>query len=271
MFLALPPTPELATLVNSYWFIKDIPGKYEGQPIRTSPVPAAVLSVNMGRPNAAEDGSLVPRASLLGLQSRVRSWRSWSNTYFVMAMLTIPGVVRLFPHTGRSSADKLLDLAAIAGDACAHSLSSSVTTVLEPEQIAARLDGWLLAQLASSAPVPESARIAVAHNILRLGGSVATAAEAVNTDRRQLQRWFHRHLGFGPKDVSDLGRLHDSLKAVQTRIGNPTAGFSDQAHQIRSWQRRLGVTPGAYSKRPRSPLVSHFSSNTTNTRPAFYL
>jgi hypothetical protein len=63
-------------------------------------------------------------------------------------------------------------------------------------------------------------------------------------NRRQLHRLFHRHLGIGPKLLADLERLHSSLRGVQTRYGDPLAGFSDQAHQIRNWRRRLGVTPG---------------------------
>lgn len=271
MFLTLPPAPELATIVDSYWFIEDISGKYAGQPICTSPIPLAVLSVNLGRANAAENGSCVPNVSLLGLQSGVRRWQSWSNTYFVMAMLTVSGVVRLFPHTGQSSAGRLLDLGAITGDASSRSLLRGVTAAHEPRRIATELDHWLIARLASDAPVGESKRLAAAHNSLRLGGSVTTAAKIANVNRRQLQRWFHRHIGIGPKDLADLERLHGSLKAVQTKNGNPVTGFSDQAHQIRSWRRRLGITPGAYGQKAGSPIASHFSSNANRPKPAFYL
>lgn len=271
MFFTLPPAPDLAPFVQSYWFIEDIPGEYEGRPIRTSPVPVGVLSVNMGRPNAGEDGSLVPRASLLGLQSRARSWRSWSDTYFVMAMLTVPGIVRLFPHTGSAAANTLLDLGAILGDAPAGALSNDIAAALEPGRIARQFDRWLIDRLASCAHVPEDRPILAAHHVLRSGGSVAAAADSAGVDRRQLHRWFHRHLGVGPKQLADLERLHKSLRAVQTKRGDPVAGFSDQAHQIRSWRRRLGITPGSYGDKAISGLAAHFSSNPTRADPAFYL
>lgn len=271
MFLTLPPAPALAAIVDSYWFIEDIPGNFSGQPICTSPIPLAVLSVNLGRPNAAENGSSVPDVSLLGLQSGVRKWRSGSNTYFVMAMLTVNGVVRLFPHTGQGSAGKLLDLGAITGDAGSGTLLRDVTAALEPWRIAAAFDDWLIARMASCAPVGESQRLAVAHASLQQDGSVATAARIANADRRQLQRWFRKHIGIGPKDLADLERLHDSLKAVQTSNGDPVAGFSDQAHQIRSWRRRLGITPGAYGQRTRSPIAVQFRSTVNRPKPAFYL
>jgi len=271
MFLTLPPAPGLASMVHAYWFIEDIPGHHEGRPIRTSPVPAAVLSVNIGRPNAAEDGSLVPKASLLGLQSRARSWRSWSNTYFLMVMLTIPGQLRLFPHIGSDSSDRLLDLGALLGDGPAGALARGVTAAVEPVRIAAELDRWLLARLAASEPVPESKRLTAAHRILQGGGSVAEAAQVADIDRRQLQRWCHRHLGIGPKELADLERLQASLRSVQARRGDPVAGFSDQAHQIRNWRRRLGVTPGAYRDNARSPMAAYFSMSKTASEPAFYL
>lgn len=271
MFLILSPAPELVPFVNSYWFIEDIPGTYAGLPISTSPLPMAVLSINLGRPNATEDGTLVPNVSLLGLQSNARLWQSWSNTYFVMAMLTVPGIIRLFPHSGQDSANRLLDLGAIIGDAGSVSLSSGVTAALEPRCIAAELDQWLIARLASCAPVQESKSLVAAYNILRLGGSVAKAAEAVNVDRRQLQRWSHKHIGMRPKELADLERLNRSLKAVQTGQGDPITGFSDQAHQIRNWRRRLGITPGCYGKKASSSFASHFSSNDKWVKPAFYL
>lgn len=271
MFLALAPAPALSTLVQSYWFIQDLAGDHEGRPILTSPIPFAVLSVNMGRPNATEDGALVPRASMLGLQSRVRSWRSWSDTYFVMAMLTVPGIVRLFPHAGAGSADRLLDLGAITGDARADALAGGVDPAASPRKIASQLDHWLIGRLANAEPVAEARQMMAAHDILRQGGRVDQAADAAQVDRRHLQRWFNRHLGIGPKALADLERLHGSLRGVQSGQGDCGEGFSDQAHQIRNWKRRLGTTPGAYAEQGPSALAAHFSAQGQAPGPAFYL
>ncbi|MGV2108658.1 hypothetical protein ACQZ4X_21580 [Agrobacterium vitis] len=48
-------------------------------------------------------------------------------------------------------------------------------------------------------------------------------------------------------------------------------GFSDQAHQIRSWQRRLGVTPGAYARAARAPLADQFDARGGVPGIAYYL
>lgn len=271
MFVTLPPDPQLAPMVAAYWFIEDIQGEFAGQIIQTSPIPMAVLSVNIGRPNTSEDGSFIPRASLLGLQSQARFWRSCPGTYFVMVMLTIPGLVRLFPHTGPDSTDRILDLGAIAGDALAGSLSRRVSAVFEPRGIAKLLDHWLIARLASSKAVLELHRLSAAHTVLRCNGTVSDAAEAANVNRRQLHRWFLRHTGIGPKELADLERLQNSLRSSQLKRGDPGLGFSDQAHKIRSWQRRLGTTPGMYEKTGPSSVADHFKTDPSRAEPAFYL
>lgn len=271
MFVTLPPAPSLAPLVGAYWFIEDIPGAFEGQMIRTTPIPMAVLSVHIGRPNATEDGSVIPRASLLGLQSHARTWRSWSDTYFVMVLLTIPGLVRLFPHTGPESAGRILDLGAIAGDALANSLANSVAAAFEPRRIAGLLDRWLIARLASFEAVSEGRRLGVAHGVLRCAGSVSRAAEAAGINRRQLHRWCCRHIGVGPKELADLERLQNSLRNIQAKRGDSGIGFSDQAHKIRSWRRRLGTTPGTYRENGPSCVADHFRSDASGTGPAFYI
>lgn len=271
MVLILPPAPELAALVHAYWFVEDRPGDHAGRPIRTSPVPLAVLSVNFGRANAAEDGSLIPAVSLLGLQSRSRTWHSWPDTCFVMVMMTIPGLVRLFPNTGSSSADRLLELAAITGDAGVQSLTNSIDMTRDPRWIAAALDRWLLSWIACTRQVSECEQITMAHSILRRGGTIEKAAAATQINRRHLHRLFHRHLGVAPKDVADLERLHASLKSVQCGRGDPMQGFSDQAHQIRNWRRRLGVTPGVYARTPRAPLANQVDLRGASEGIAYYL
>jgi AraC-like DNA-binding protein len=271
MFQILSPAPELTGLVRAYWFVEDLPGEHAGQLIRTSPVPLTVLSVNIGRPNAVESGEPVPGVSLLGLQSQRRGWHSGSDTYFVMVMLTVPGLVRLFPHTGPGTAGMLVDLASLTGDATVHSLKNGLGMEQRPRRIAPFLDQWFVSRMNRIRPVPDIERIAAAHSILRRGGTVETAAETAQISRRQLHRLFHRHLGVSPKELADLERLHSSLQSVQSGRGEPVEGFSDQAHQIRSWRRRLGTTPGAYAHAPRTPLANHFDANGSTPEVAYYL
>lgn len=270
MFLVAAPAPALSPYVAGYWFVQDLPGTYEGQPIRTSPIPGAVLSFNFGRPNAMEGGPLVPRASLLGVQTVGRRWQSWADTYFVMAMLTVRGLVRLFPATGAGTSDRLVELAAVVGSRAATTAHVDLQAAWSPAVVRAQLDAWLLARLERTKAPASLARFCLAHARLQGGYSVEEAAAAVGVSRRQLARWCRTHLGIGPKRLMDLERLQSSLRAAQRGRGDPFEGYCDQAHQIRTWRRRLGTTPSAYVREAPSMLASYFGLSGEDA-PAFYL
>lgn len=270
MLLHLLPAPPLQPFVAGYWFVEDLPGEHEGRPIRTSAHPGAVLTFNFGRPNAMVGGPLVPHASLLGVQTTARGWRSWSETYFVMAMLTVRGVARLFPGTGEGATDRLVDLGALAGDRVSRTAHEDLCAAWEPDAVRMQLDRWFLARIDRVASPPELGRLAHAHARLRAGDSVHAAATAAGVSRRQLSRWCREHLGIGPKRLMDLERLQASVRALQLRRADPLAGYADQAHQIRTWRRRLGLTPGAYARVAPSRMAAHFVASGADA-PAFYL
>lgn len=264
------PAPALVPYVAGYWFVQDLPGAYEGRPIQTSPLPGGVLSFNFGRPNAMEGGPVVPSVSLLGVQTVARRWRSWAETYFVMAMLTVRGLARLFPATGHGTSDRLVDLAAVIGSPSARAIHVDLQARWSPQAVRTRLDAWLLQRLEQTPPPRELERLCRAHERLRAGSGVAAAAAAVEVSRRQLGRWCRTHLGIGPKRLMDLERLQASLRALQRGQGDPLRDYSDQAHQVRTWRRRLGITPSAYHRRGPSDLATH-SMDTGQEAPAFYL
>jgi AraC-like DNA-binding protein len=263
------PDPRLSSYVTSYLFVRDLTGEQMGKPIHTCPQPGVVLSVNFGRPNAMIGGPIVPQVSLLGVQTVSRAWRSWENTYFVMAMLTVEGLVRLFPATGESI-DQLIDLGSLVGDATTDSLRCRLDAAWTPSRIAAGLDEWLLSRLEMIAAPQEFRRMSAAHRLLRAGLSVEATANAVEVSRRQLSRWYNTHLGAGPKQIMDLERLRRSIQSTQSGRGDPLMGFTDQAHLIRNWRQRLGTTPGAYARTGPSHLAHLFNDPGTR-EPVFYL
>lgn len=255
------PAPALRAWVTHYAFVRDLPGAHEGQPIRTAPSPGAVLSINFGRPNAMIDGPTVPAVALLGMQTAARQWRSWSDTWFVMAHLTPLGVARLFPRLGAATVDRLVEVGALLGDAATHALRDDASATDDPRAIAEALDRWLLARAAQTPTTPELALLARALPALVEG--VEATAQALGVSRRQLQRWMRAHFGLAPRAFADIARLAASVTAAQTQRGDPRAGYADQAHQIRAWRRRLGVTPGRHAP---SQLARTFAG-----APVFYL
>jgi AraC-like DNA-binding protein len=215
-----------------------------------------VLTVNIGRPNRSSDGDLTPMLSLLGVQTQARSWRSDVDTDFMMVLLTPLGLARLFPGAS-GVANSLVDAGGVVGDRAAAALLDDASA--RPDGLAAALDAWLLARLTAVRAPRSIALFEAASRALTYASRVSVAAETVGVTRRHLSRLVNEHLGIGPKELLDLHRLDRSLSAVQAG-GDGGAGFSDQAHQIREWRRRLGTTPGRYARGGRSPLAEEFGS-----------
>ncbi|MBN8232308.1 AraC family transcriptional regulator [Corallococcus macrosporus] len=258
-FLKQAPAAPLSPFVLGYWFIQDLKGAYSGRPIQTSPSPAAVLTLNFGRPCSSDFAAGAPRASLLGVQSRRRVWRSGEGCAFVMVMLKPAGLARLFPASGRSTGDDLLELGAVLGDGQTRRLLEDLSAAWEPHQVTPRLDAWLLQRLSMTKPLPETERLARAWEVLRRTSRVDAAARAVDVSTRQLERGFQEHVGHSPRQLLALERIHSSLLAAQTGQGDPLQGFSDQAHRIRTWRRYLGLTPGRLDRATRSMMADYFN------------
>ena len=248
------PRAELARLVHGYWVIADLDGAHRDHPVITAPHLATVLTINVGRPCVAADAPVAMRASLLGIQSRARTWCSDRECYFAMIMLAPGAVARLFPACGPGIADRQLELGEVLGDRDARGLQACVAAARSPEKICAALERWLLDRLASVRTAGTTVAFERACAALVATGNVARAAAEVGVSIRQLERWCASFVGHPPQTLAGIARVQRSLRAVQAGRGDARDGFADQAHQIRAWRRHLGVTPGRYRPSDMSPL-----------------
>ncbi|HEU5075201.1 MAG TPA: AraC family transcriptional regulator [Polyangiaceae bacterium] len=86
--------------------------------------------------------------------------------------------------------------------------------------------------------------------------SLQELAEATNTNRFVLLRYFKKELGIGPHGYLvrlRVERARDLLARGQPPIDVAVAvGFADQAHLNRHFTRILGITPGEYARQVRS-------------------
>jgi AraC-like DNA-binding protein len=255
-------SPALAGLVLGYWIIADLDGVHCETPVQTAPRPGAVLTINVGRPCVAMHAPTVMQASLLGVQTVARTWLSSRDCYFAMAILTLPGLARLFPGVGQAATDLQLDLGALLGDRDTSAIVRSAGAAPSPETFAALLDRWLLARLEAVAASAQIAPFAHACRLVEAGSSIARAADALGISTRQLERWFARHVGVGPRTVAGIARLQRSLQAAQHGSTRACDGYADQPHQVRAWRRHLAVTPGRYRTSDMAALtvdgLAHF-------------
>ncbi|RKH67826.1 AraC family transcriptional regulator [Corallococcus llansteffanensis] len=83
---------------------------------------------------------------------------------------------------------------------------------------------------------------------------VETVAERLGVTARHLRRAFTENVGIGPKDFARTVRLQRAVRMAATskdwgRIA-ADAGYYDQAHLIADFRELVGLTPGAFLKRP---------------------
>ena len=248
-------------------YVRDIVGAYRNFPITTAPRPGGVLTINLGRPNRSADGATTPILSLLGVHTCARGWLSDTDSHFIMALLTPVGLACFAPASGAGLAGALLDLGAVIGERAANGLLDSAQA--RPDRLAGAVDSWLLARLIAEGERPEMNLARAACTLLSRSERVDVAAHELGVTRRHLSRIISRHLGISPKTLVDLYRLDRSVRALQVGRDDAIEGFADQAHQIREWRRRLGVTPGRYARVGRSALAE--AIDPTANRTAFYL
>ncbi|NEP19030.1 MAG: helix-turn-helix transcriptional regulator [Leptolyngbya sp. SIO4C1] len=255
----LAPHPHLRPYVLSYRIVEDRLGEFAGTPIWTCPEPIGVLSANFGKRSYHESGEIHPKVGLLGIQTHARQWISQPETLFVMAILTVPGMMTLFPNIGQASADNLLDVAGLWGERRTGEFWRCLPHTLRPDDVKSAMDGWLL-NLLSAAPTTK--RRLQLHQALMSNQRIDTACEQLGITPRTLQREFQRHLGISPKQVMNLHRLQRSVRAsMETEFRSPMPEFADQAHEIRTWRRYLNRTPGRYRSETRSTLAKAFDAS----------
>ncbi|MEL6602142.1 MAG: helix-turn-helix domain-containing protein [Cyanobacteria bacterium J06614_10] len=272
--LAIEPHRQLQPYVLSYRVVEDKLGEFSGKPIWTCPEPIGVLSANFGKCSYHESGKIHPKVGLLGIQTQSRKWIAQSETLFVMAILTVPGMMTLFPEIGPDSADSLLDLAGVWGDRKAGEFWRCLPHHLRRDEVKSAMDGWLL-NLLSAVPIDIRKYRLQLYRALTCHRRIDTACEQLGITPRTLQREFRRHIGVSPKQVMSLHRLQRSVKDnVETASQSSVQEFADQSHEIRTWRRYLNRTPSRYRTEHRSVLARAFASSaqSVTTDPTiFYL
>lgn len=100
--------------------------------------------------------------------------------------------------------------------------------------------------------------------------SVAQLARALGVPVRTLHQRSREQIGFGPKRLLRVLRLHRALEAAREPTGwaavAALAGFADQPHLIREWRSLLGETPTAWRARGTGGEAAADSFKTTRGR-----
>jgi AraC-like DNA-binding protein len=169
------------------------------------------------------------------------------------------------PSLLRSSAAALLNQSVALGDVWSRTSSAPIERIAGEPTLAARraaLETALLGRLGRAAPADGAMRAAVRWIARHPRGRIDQLSEWIGISGRQLQRRFAAAVGYGPKQFQSVLRFQRLLGLARHTPGLRTlgqlsaaAGYADQAHMTREFQRFAGRTPSQMLRAADSALT----------------
>ena len=207
------------------------------------------------------------RAFLAGTLSRPWSLRA-GRVVDTFGMRFRPGALPLLLVVDmRSTVDRELPLARLAGVAAARRLRQHLAAAPDLAARAAAATAWL-AEVGGEAPAPSATPCTRAVGLIRAGRGgvrVDEVASELGRSRRQLERAFVTGLGIGPKLYSRIVRLQAALVEIDAAERGASvdaalaAGYFDQSHLLRDF-RTLAGRPAARSRQADGEMSRHFTA-----------
>ncbi|HWB54262.1 MAG TPA: helix-turn-helix transcriptional regulator, partial [Tepidisphaeraceae bacterium] len=120
-----------------------------------------------------------------------------------------------------------------------------------PNQIHQIIEVWLLSHI-DRGPEVHADLLAAVDRIIASAGQykIESIADQIGIGKRQLERLFRLQVGVGPKEFASLARFNWLIANWHKRRSwcelATNAGYADQAHFIRNFRARTGVTPGEF-------------------------
>jgi AraC-like DNA-binding protein len=223
---------------------------------RVLPKPFPVLGFQTrGRLRVIREGGPsepLSRAGITGVQSAFRHFEAEPGTRGVLVSFTPFGAYPLLGSAMSELADRHVGLGDLLPPAGLASLEERLAEAPSSAAAAAIVESFFLSRLDGSRRVVHPVVLEAAGRIVaeRGGERIEALARDLAVSRRQMERLFQLQIGVGPKRFASLVRLHWVLEELPRRRSWAdlafTAGYSDQAHFVRSFTEAVGVPPGRF-------------------------
>jgi AraC-like DNA-binding protein len=252
------PEPDLAGIVEEYWEVEGRIGAFRE---RVVPNGFVELMVNLGPVHhlLSDQGAGTWRdAWVSGLQDRSLYIESPDGTHLVSVRLHPLGARCVLGLPMSEVANSVVDLQTLIG-AAAGRLRERLLAAATPEVRFAILERFVRRRL-EAADTPHgiarwaAGRIEVAHGKL----TVSSLCRDAGVSRKHLNALFGNAVGLSPKAYARvhrfawvLGRIRDVVDVDWSHLAY-RAGYADQAHLVRDFQRHAGTSPTAFV-RARTP------------------
>lgn len=248
------PAPELAGLIDSYYFVEtscaitDLVPATPGN-IRFAPCGTWVQTV---------DGVHVPtpdRSALFGPTDRAARFGPTGPGLMLGAGLTPLGWAQFFDVPARRLSNRVVELGDVIGQTLADRLASRIEHAASDEAVAEILDQWLVDR-ARDRPPADPRIVRIHRALLDVPDDVPAFAAGAGVSERTLPRLCGQAFGFSPKALLSQKRFQRTLERVRGMLDRPLVGlidegYFDQAHFNRDFRKYMGMTPRAYFNSPR--------------------
>jgi AraC-like DNA-binding protein len=195
-------------------------------------------------------------AGITGLQSEARWFVPEKGTHSILLRLKPASAVSLFGVNMRELAGAHVGFDELMHGSAARELQERVRRAHSALDAANDLQRFLTRLVARQRRPAHPTAVLASGRILRAAGNVrigALAAEA-SISERHLERVFLSEIGVTPKEFASLCRfdwvVRNAARGKSWADLAAEAGYSDQAHLIRSFASRAGFTPAKLAVPP---------------------
>jgi AraC-like DNA-binding protein len=213
------------------------------------PGPCPVIGFQLsGRIEAVRDGSamMLDRSGVTGIQAIARRFRPVGVTRTMLLTLEPWAAFAMLGHDMHEIAGAHVPLAALLPAGPVREAESRLVEARDEREMADAVAGLLRMRRTPHPAVVQACRHITQSNGGAAGG-IDAVARHVGMSRRQLERLFRAQVGVRPKEFASLVRFRWVLANLERHRSWSdlalAAGYSDQAHFVRSFTRRAGMTP----------------------------
>ena len=255
----LPPAPDLAGIVDCYWFLEEEAGPLlAAEPVLPDGCVEMVFHIE-GRFHSglAERRRRQPEAVIVGQLTRPFHLAATERVHTFGVRFRPGGARALLPMPVHLLTDREESLESVLG-ASGAALSRRVRSADEDGERIEQVESTLRRRGGTSLPLP--LRFALDAIRKQRGALRPGELRGLGLCERHLRRLFREAVGVGPKALCRIVRLRSAFAARQSGAGWAEAalqaGFCDQAHLVREARALLGAPPSEL--RDSGPLAAAF-------------
>lgn len=246
------PTADLRSFIKHYLFIDIF--NFDQNHIRIFADGNTGIVFCLGDGMLLQNGEKLPRVFAYGQINEYQNLEVYGNVSLVITVFRPYGMNGILGIPATVINNIIVDCEVISGSNV-RELYEQLCELQEKNKIVEKLDTYFTVLMEKN-DKPLQPMIAAATNWIFSKKGIFTAKELINytgCQQRTIERNFKSNVGLSPKKLVGIIRLHYFLGEIRnTEAANNfttlvyDAGYYDQAHLIRDFQKFVGLTPSAY-------------------------